>query len=117
MGCFSAFYNIQNALFAELKLLITKVGRSFGWNVILLWWWIFSRGNAIFLGSYLISRLLATVGYQQWNSRGGNSCADKLAVFRVSSKMFTWWDVTPNFISDECIKNRLGLPNYICIFL
>ncbi|KAE9611271.1 hypothetical protein Lalb_Chr06g0160781 [Lupinus albus] len=49
--------------------------------------------------------------------REGNTCADKLTSFGVSSKVYTWWDVTPSFIFEEVNKNRLGLPNYRCNFL
>ncbi|KAF1877264.1 hypothetical protein Lal_00012035 [Lupinus albus] len=55
--------------------------------------------------------MLARVDSQQWSLRKGNCCADKLAAFGVSSKVFIWWNVTLNFIHGECIKNRLGLPN------
>ncbi|KAF1866229.1 hypothetical protein Lal_00024228 [Lupinus albus] len=46
-----------------------------------------------------------------------NTCADKLAAFVVSSKVFTWWNSTPRFILEELNKNRLGMPNYRCNFL
>ncbi|KAF1894205.1 hypothetical protein Lal_00004129 [Lupinus albus] len=38
MGCFSAFYNIQNALFAELHVAITtiEIAHNKGWKVIWL---------------------------------------------------------------------------------
>ncbi|KAF1877242.1 hypothetical protein Lal_00012013 [Lupinus albus] len=38
----------------------------------------------------------------------GNIYADKLASFGVSSKIYTWWDVTPSFICEEVNRNRLN---------
>ncbi|KAF1872450.1 hypothetical protein Lal_00016748 [Lupinus albus] len=49
--------------------------------------------------------------------REGNTCADRLAAFGVTSRVYTWWDVIPRFIFEEFNKNRLGIPNYRCNFL
>ncbi|KAF1882437.1 hypothetical protein Lal_00039085 [Lupinus albus] len=49
--------------------------------------------------------------------REGNTCADRLAAFGVTSRVYTWWDVIPRFIFEEFNRNRLGIPNYRCNFL
>ncbi|KAF1864431.1 hypothetical protein Lal_00021853 [Lupinus albus] len=63
------------------------------------------------------SRIMLTTSLAGNNSKEGNTCADRLASFGVSSKVFTWWDVIPRFIFEDFNKNRLGLPNYRCNFL
>nr|ABD32287.2 Polynucleotidyl transferase, Ribonuclease H fold [Medicago truncatula] len=46
--------------------------------------------------------------------REGNTCADSLANFglTLSSLDLFWFDTVPDFVRGECIKNRLGMPNF-----
>jgi len=42
----------------------------------------------------------------------GNACADKLANFGVHHQNFTWWEVVPNFIREDYVRNGMCLPMY-----
>jgi len=46
--------------------------------------------------------------------REGNTCADNFANFGLSLSSFDifWFDVIPEFVRGEYIRNRLGMPNF-----
>ncbi|KAF1892170.1 hypothetical protein Lal_00036528, partial [Lupinus albus] len=130
LGSFVVFFGISYSLFAELKAAIMAIEIVYykGWRNI---WLEYDSALVvnIFNGKGSVPWKLENI----WRScllwlssmcfkvshiyREGNVCADKLASFGVSSKVYTWWDVTPRFIFEEFNTNRLGLPNYRCNFL
>ncbi|KAF1862973.1 hypothetical protein Lal_00018817 [Lupinus albus] len=130
VGGFAVFFGISNSLFVELKAAIMAIEIAYhkGWRNI----WLECDSAlvvSIFNGKGKVPWKLENLWRRclWWLSsmcfkvshlyREGNACADKLASFGVSSKVYTWWDVTPWFIFEEFNTNRLGLPNYRCNYL
>ncbi|KAF1862641.1 hypothetical protein Lal_00013402 [Lupinus albus] len=129
-GGFAAFFGIKDSIFAESQaaIMAIEIGNKKGWNDI----WLecdFALVVDIFEGRGVVPwrlmnswlRCIHEISSMRFIVihifREGNTCADRLVVFGVTSKVYTWWDVIPRFIFEEFNKNRLGIPNYICNFL
>ncbi|KAF1892164.1 hypothetical protein Lal_00036521 [Lupinus albus] len=111
---FAYFHGITNSLFAELKAALMAIGIAYrkGWMDI----WLECDSTLmlyIFKGKGRIPWKLAN----KWNTclecissmrfivthiyREGNTCADRLAAFGVSSKLYTWCTTT-DFVFSGC---------------
>ncbi|KAF1895720.1 hypothetical protein Lal_00037836 [Lupinus albus] len=129
-GGFAGFFGVRDSLFAELQaaFMAIEIAHQKGWKTI----WLKSDSAIvvnIFHGKGSVPwRLmnnwrvcLMRISSMRFKVshifRECNTCADILVAFRVSSQVYTWWDITPRFIFEEVNKNRLGLPNYRCNFL
>ncbi|KAF1868472.1 hypothetical protein Lal_00008279 [Lupinus albus] len=127
---FADFFGVMDSLFVELQaaFMAIEIEHQKGWKAI----WLESDSATvvdIFHGKGSIPwRLvnnwrvyLMPISSMRFKVshifREGNTCADMLAAFGVSSQVYIWWDVTPRFIFEEVNRNRLGLPNYRCNFL
>ncbi|KAF1896791.1 hypothetical protein Lal_00034492 [Lupinus albus] len=129
-GGFADFFGITNSLFAELKAALMAIETTYrkGWRDI----WLECDSTLVvdfFRGKGRIPWKLVN----KWHTcleyissmrfivsqiyREGNTCADRLTAFGVSSRVYTWWDATPIIILEEFNRNRLGLPNFRCNFL
>ncbi|KAF1895765.1 hypothetical protein Lal_00037881 [Lupinus albus] len=130
LGGFAAFFGIKDSLFAEIQaaIMALEIANQKGWKDI----WLECDSALVvdlFNGKGVVPWRLVNSWHRclHWISlmrfrvthifREGNTCADRLASFGVSSKMFTLWDAIPRFIFEEFNRNRLGLPNYRCNFL
>ncbi|XP_019430034.1 PREDICTED: uncharacterized protein LOC109337509 [Lupinus angustifolius] len=122
---FANYLGIQNALYAELHSAIKAVDLACKNGWVRLW---------LECDSMLLLDIFNGKSKPPWNLtnewlkcnqkiqlldfrishiyREGNSCADKLASFGLESKRNTVWDSLPNFITDDCNRNRLVMPNY-----
>ncbi|XP_019431074.1 PREDICTED: uncharacterized protein LOC109338324 [Lupinus angustifolius] len=125
MGCYASYFNIQNSIYAELLAATMAVIIAYekGWRSI----WLECDSKVvvdIFNGSKLVPWRLSNL-MNKCNTaitsmhfmvthifRQGNSCADKLATYGVTSKTDSWWNSMPNFLYDDFHRNRNLLPNY-----
>ncbi|CAL0322958.1 unnamed protein product [Lupinus luteus] len=125
LACFSDFYEIQDALYAELNKAIEAIQFAYkkGWMKVwlevdsstvvdilkgkihppwkLIKKWILCQGNLQFMDRYT-SHIY----------REENSSADKLANYGINSKSYSVWDKSPSFIQSDCFRNSIGLPSY-----
>ncbi|KAF1865677.1 hypothetical protein Lal_00021708 [Lupinus albus] len=129
-GGFAAFFGITDSLFAEVQaaIMAIEIANKKGWKNI----WLecdstlvvdIFKGRGVVPWRLVNSWLRCIHGISSMRFivthifREGNTCADRLAAFGVTSKVYTWWDVIIRFIFEEFNRNRLGVPNYRCNFL
>ncbi|XP_019423006.1 PREDICTED: uncharacterized protein LOC109332480 [Lupinus angustifolius] len=123
--CFASYLSIQNAVYAEMHSAIKAVNIAFncGWRNL----WLESDSTMV-VDIFKNNSLPPWKLFTAWNNckhqlqsmnfhithiyREGNSCADKLASYGISSQENTIWNSAPLFIYEEFSRNRLGLPNY-----
>lgn len=125
LGCFSKYLGLSFALHAELMAAMIAIEAAFERGWIRLWlecdsqlvvqafsspsivpWHLRTRWKNCL---EMISKMQFRVSHV---FREGNTCADKLADFGVKNQGYFWWDLPPIFITEELLRNKLGLPNF-----
>jgi ribonuclease HI len=127
LGGFSQFIGPADALFAELTAAMNAIelAASKGFSNV----WLESDSQLVIMA--FNSKLVVPWELKnRWENclqltynmrfcashiyREGNTCADSLANFGLSLSSFDifWFDVIPEFVRGEYIRNRLGMPNY-----
>ncbi|XP_019432512.1 PREDICTED: uncharacterized protein LOC109339512 [Lupinus angustifolius] len=122
---FANFLNVQHAIYAELHSAMHAVDIAFRKDWLNLWLESDSMLVLdIFSGNSNAPRKLSNdwkickSQISQMNFkishifREGNTCADKLASFAISSHTNSIWNSIPTFIIEEFARNRHDLPNY-----
>lgn len=125
LGCFALYFGISNSLHAELLAAMYAIELAFqkGWHPL----WLECDSSLVvtaFSNSAIVPWQLQTrwkIYLQLTTSmrfrishifREENTCVDKLANFGVSSCCNYWWDLIPNFIREDFLRNRISLPNF-----
>lgn len=127
LGCFDSYIGITNSFVAELEgaMLAIEIAHNEGWNHL----WLECE-SLLVVSAFSSFNLVPWKIRNRWRNcmhlcnsmnfrvshiyKEGNSCAYRLAAYGIYSQCFTWWDLIPDFISEDFFRNRWGLPNYRC---
>ncbi|CAL0327859.1 unnamed protein product [Lupinus luteus] len=125
LGCFATYYGIQSSLHVELltAIIAVQIAKNKGWTHL----WLETDSTTvlqIFTNNLQLPWRLRNIWYQCNETlrilnfrishifREGNYCADQLANYRVASKIDSWWNTIPSFLSNSFARNKLLLPSY-----
>jgi len=127
LGGFSQFIGPADALFAELTAAMNAIELAASKGFSNVWLESDSQLVTMAFNSKLVvpwelrnrweNCLQLTYNMRFCSShiyREGNTCADSFANFGLSLSSFDifWFDVIPEFVRGEYIRNRLGMPNF-----
>lgn len=126
MGCcFSTYLGIQTSLLAEMYVTVSAIQFTIekGWTML----WL-EYDSQIVVSAFSNPTLVPWKIKSNWTNclnaikkmkfvvshvfREGNTCADNLASFGVSSLCNTWWKSPPDFILRDFNQNRFGCISY-----
>ncbi|CAJ2641500.1 unnamed protein product [Trifolium pratense] len=125
LGAFAYNLGISNSLSAELNgaMYAVELAHHFGWKNL----WL-ETDSMLVVNAFKSSKTIPWHLKNRWDNclllissmnffvshiyREGNTCADKFANLGLSILTLNWWCNVPPHISDDFVRNRLGLPFY-----